>query len=131
MENPNPMRANQKRVDLPKNVYFRTFPKRLYSNALRRPSRISYCVDLLLRCAQPRDTTFLVPPKPRLAGLAKGLSSEVVDELADDNQRESNWVHPVNAEVENLDSNNHTPEIRSQKTDVEEGSGGESEDDRG
>lgn len=86
--------------------------------------------DLAFRSENTSNTALLVPAKPRLASLAQNLATEVVDELADNNENERDWVHPVHTVFEDFNANDDTPKVHGQERDVEEGSRRETEQER-
>lgn len=88
-------------------------------------------LDTLLRGEQTRNTSLLVLTKPRFTGLSQSSLTEVVNELAHDDQNKSDGVHPVNTVMENLNTNADTPEVHGKHRDVEEGSRRQTEEKRG
>ena len=73
---------------------------------------------------------FLVLSQPRLLRLSHDALGTVVDKMAAKDEYECDRVHPVDVQVEDVQSNDDGPEVTSQETNVEEGGAGHAEDDR-
>jgi len=74
-----------------------------------------------LRRAHTRMSLFLPSTQPGLQRLTDHALSQKVNDLTDDDQDKSNWIHPMDAEPKHLYANGHAPEASSQQADVEEG----------
>lgn len=88
-------------------------------------------LDALLRGEQSGNTILLVPAQPGLPSLGQSLATQVVNQLADNDQDEGDGVHPVDVVVEDLDADADTPEVHGEQGDVEEGRGRQTEHQRG
>lgn len=86
--------------------------------------------DLPLRSEKTNNTTLLVSPKPGLAGFTQDFLGKEVDELTDNDQNKGNGVHPMDVIMEDLDANDHTPEVHGEHGDVEESRRGKTEQQR-
>ncbi|KAI7973821.1 hypothetical protein EIK77_001020 [Talaromyces pinophilus] len=66
------------------------------------------------------DAKFLVLTQPRLEGFTKFALANKVHKQTSNNHDESNRIQKMNRVVENLDTNNQTPEVHGQQGNVEE-----------
>lgn len=82
------------------------------------------------RGAQPVDTPLLILAEPRLQRLPQDALADKVDDQAADDAHKRDGVHPVYLFMEDLDPDDHAPEVAGQQTDVEERRRREAEHDR-
>lgn len=85
---------------------------------------------LELGSSKAQDTILLVVSKPGLLGIAENATGDKVDELTNDDEHESNRVQEVNLVAKNAGADDDTPEVGSQKRDVEESRATHSQHDR-
>lgn len=73
----------------------------------------------------------LVSSQPRFLTISQNTPSQEIRNESQNYKNESNGVQVVNSIMENLDADNHTPEVASQKRNVEECRRCHSQNDRG
>lgn len=80
------------------------------------------------RGADARHAIALLLAQPGLDLLRQRSLPQKVNDLAHENEHKGNGIHPVDAQVEDLDANGDAPEVARQQGDVEEGGRGEAEE---
>jgi hypothetical protein len=83
-----------------------------------------------LCAAETVNSLLLVLSKPRLGRFTHHSLAKVIHKVADHNQCECDWIHPVHVQVKHLQADNDTPEVASQKGNVLERCTGEAVQDR-
>lgn len=97
----------------------------LAGGQLPAPGRID---GLQLGGAEAGDAVLLLLAQPGLLGVAEHAAGEEVDELADDDEDEGDGVEEVDGEAEDADADDGAPEVAGEQGDVEEGGGGDAQD---
>ena len=87
--------------------------------------------SLQLRRSHSGNPLLLILPQPRLLTISQHTARQKVHDQPHDNQHKRNRIQVIDRVPENLDANNHTPEIARQETNIEESCGSHAEDDRG
>lgn len=87
---------------------------------LTRTVAISRSIDNPPGSEKARNTPFLILPQPRLPRLAQDPSAQVIDQLADDDKHKGDGVHPMDVVMEDLDTDDHAPEVHGKHGDIEE-----------
>lgn len=99
----------------------------LAGGQLPAPGRID---GLQLGGAEAGDAVLLFLAEPGLLGVAEHAAGEEVDELADDDEDEGDGVEEVDRVAEDADADDGAPEVAGEQGDVEEGGGGDAQDER-
>ena len=68
-------------------------------------------LHLPLRRPNAHDPIRLIFAQPRLLRLAQNALADVVEEMANNNQREGNGVEPVDVQVEDVESDNYALDL--------------------